>query len=249
MKHGVKESPMRDEFFTFKQFKLRHRDAAMKVGTDAVLLGSWAFDATIPDRILDVGTGCGILALMLSQRFPKAQIEAIELEKKAFHEAQNNFENSPFSERLKIALGDFLEWNEAEKFDAIICNPPYYQDKISSSIPERNMARQERFLPPAEFWLKVSGVLKHEKGRVAVVLPLDRIKTWEEQAAHYGMTLRRKCWIKGNQTAPISRVLLEWALNKDGFHFVESEVIIEQKRGVLNSSYLNWTQDFLLEKE
>ncbi len=151
MKRGVKESPMRDDFFTFKQFKLRHRDAAMKVGTDAVLLGSWAFDATNPNRILDVGTGCGILALMMSQRFPTAQIEAIELEKKAFDEAQYNFENSPFSERLRIALGNFLEMSEDEKFDAIICNPPYYQDKISSSIPERNMAREERFLPPSKF--------------------------------------------------------------------------------------------------
>ncbi len=248
MKRGVKESPMRDEFFTFKQFKLRHRDAAMKVGTDAVLLGSWAFDATIPDRILDVGTGCGILALMLAQRFPKAQIEAIELEPKAFHEAQNNFENSPFSERLKISLGDFLEWNEAEKFDAIICNPPYYQDKISSSIPERNMARQERFLPPSKFWLKVTGLLKRENGRIAVVLPLDRMKMWEEQAALNGMKLQRKCWIRGNQTAEVSRVLLEWVFKMDEVHCDETEVIVELERGVLNNSYLTWTQPFLLEK-
>ena len=213
-----------------------------------MLVGAWAFEATKPNLILDVGTGCGILARMLAQRFPTAEIKAIELEKKACDEAHYNFENSPFSKQLKVVQGNFLNMDDGEKFDAIICNPPYYQDKISSSIPERNMARQERFLPPAEFWWKVSSVLKHEKGRVAVVLPLDRIKIWEEQAVQYGMTLRRKCWIKGNQTAPISRVLLEWALNKDDFHFIESEVIIEQERGVLNSSYLGWTHSFLLEK-
>lgn len=248
MKRGVKESPMRDDFFTFKQFKLRHRDAAMKVGTDAVLLGSWAFDATIPDRILDVGTGCGILALMIAQRFPKAHIQAIELEKKAFDEAHYNFENSPFSERLRIAQGNFLEMSEDEKYDAIICNPPYYQDKISSSVPERNMARQERFLPPAEFWIKVSGVLNHERGRIAVVLPLDRMKMWEEQASLHGMTLQRKCWIRGNQTAEISRVLLEWIFKMDEMNCDETEVVVEQERGVLNNSYLTWTQAFLLEK-
>lgn len=248
MKRGVKESPMRDDFFTFKQFKLRHRDAAMKVGTDAVLLGSWAFDATMPDRILDVGTGCGILALMMSQRFPTAQIEAIELEKKAFDEAQYNFENSPFSAQLRIAQGNFLEMSEDEKFDAIICNPPYYQDKISSSVPERNMARQERFLPPTEFWIKVCGLLNHEKGRIAVVLPLDRMKTWEEQASCNGMSLQRKCWIRGNQTAEVSRVLLEWVFKMDEVHCDETEVIVELERGVLNNSYLTWTQSFLLEK-
>ena len=240
---------MKSDFFTFKQFRVRHRDAAMKVGTDAVMLGSWAFDTTVPNRILDVGTGSGVLALMLAQRFPEAHIDALELEEKAYLEAQYNFENSPFSERLKIAYGNFLEKSDDEKFDAIICNPPYYQDKISSSIEQRNMARQERFLPPAAFWAKVRELLNDQIGRVAVMLPLDRMKPWEELSSIHGMKVRRRTWIRGNQNSEASRVLLEWDCNLlDDAIAIDTEVIIENERGVLNYSYLHWTHAFLLEK-
>ena len=238
---------MRDDFFTFKQFKIRHRDAAMKVGTDAVLLGSWAFDTTQPKRILDVGTGCGILALMLAQRFEHAQIEAVELEEKAKQEAEYNFEQSPFRDRLNARLGNFLSHQYSQQYDAIICNPPYFQDKISSSVPERNMARQERFLPPEEFWSKASTLITPESGRLAVVLPLDRLKAWEAIAEDKGFHLRRRCWIRGNQKAEISRAMLEWT-NGSEITLDEAEVVIEDQRGVLNSTYLHWAHPFLLEK-
>ncbi len=246
-KRGVKESPMRDDIFTFKQFKIRHRDAAMKVGTDAVLLGSWAFEGAHPQRILDVGTGCGILALMLAQRFEHAQIEAIELEEKAKQEAEYNFEQSPFRDRLKARLGNFLSQKDSQQYDAIICNPPYFQDKISSSIPERNMARQERFLPPEEFWSNVNTMITPQSGSVAVVLPLDRVKAWETIAEGKGFKLRRRCWIRGNQEADISRAMLEWT-NGAEIIVEETEVVIEDQRGVLNQSYLHFAHSFLLEK-
>lgn len=238
---------MKDDHFTFKQFRVRHRDAAMKVGTDSVLLGAWAFDTSSPKRILDVGTGCGILALMLAQRFNLAQIEAIELEEKAKQEAEYNFKQSPFSDQLKVVQGNFLTFSEGEKFDAIICNPPYYQDKISSSIPERNMARQERFLPPDEFWSKVNQLITPESGRVAVVVPLDRVKAWEDIAERNGFKLGRKCYIRGNHEAEVSRLILEWTNGSDVV-FEEAQVIIEDQRSVLNASYLKWTHPFLLEK-
>ncbi len=246
-KRGVKGSPMRDDIFTFKQFKIRHRDAAMKVGTDAVLLGSWAFDTTQPKRVLDVGTGCGILALMLAQRFEHAQIEAIEIEEKAKLEAEYNFEQSPFRDRLKARLGNFLSQKDSQQYDAIICNPPYFQDKISSSIPERNMARQERFLPPDEFWAKINSMITSESGRVAVVLPLDRVKAWDLNAEESGFKLSRRCWIRGNKQADVSRAMLEWTKGAE-INVEETEVVIEDQRGVLNSSYLHWAHPFLLEK-
>ncbi len=249
-KRGVKGSPMKDDFFTFKQFKIRHRDAAMKVGTDAVLLGSWAFDTEQPKRILDVGTGCGILALMLAQRFEYAQIEAIELEEKAKLEAEYNYEQSPFRDRLNARLGNILSQKDSQKYDAIICNPPYFQDKISSSIPERNMARQERFLPLAEFWLKVCAVLNNEEGMVAVILPLDRMKIWDDYASQNGMTLRRKCWIRGNHSARITRVLLEWStVGVIESSLSEDEIVVENSRGALNVSFLRWVDAFLLKKK
>jgi tRNA1Val (adenine37-N6)-methyltransferase len=238
---------MKDDFFTFKQFKVRHRDAAMKVGTDAVLLGSWAFEGAQPRRILDVGTGCGLMALMLAQRFEKAQVSAIELEEKAMLEAQFNFEESPFSERLNVHFGDFLKWPETAYFDAIVCNPPYFQNKLSSSIEERNMARQERFLPPHDFWKKAKSHMLGDVGRIAVVLPIDRMGAWEEMAREDGFHLHRKCWIKGNASSSVSRVMLEWT-NVQQLALEEMEVVVEDERGVLNASYQGWTKSFLLEK-
>lgn len=238
---------MKDDFFTFKQFKVRHRDAAMKVGTDAVLLGSWAFEGSLPNRILDVGTGCGLIALMLAQRFETAQVSALELEEKAMLEAKFNFEQSPFRERLSIHFGDFLNWKKMSHSDAIVCNPPYYQNKLSSSIEERNMARQERFLPPIDFWQKVKSVMVHEGGRIAVVLPIDRVSAWEELACTEGFHLLRKCWIKGNAESSFSRVMLEWTQTRES-NLDETEVVVEDKRGVLNASYLDLTKSFLVEK-
>jgi tRNA1Val (adenine37-N6)-methyltransferase len=238
---------MRDDFFTLKQFKVRHRDAAMKVGTDAVLLGAWAFEGVHPKRILDVGTGCGLMALMLAQRFAEAQVSGIELEEKAMKESQFNFEQSPFGERMHMHCGDFLQWESPQTFDAIICNPPYFQDKLSSSVPERNMARQERFLPPSAFWKKVKSRMSSNGLRVAVVLPIDRMGAWEAMAIDEGFCLVRKCWIKGNAGSDVSRVLLEWS-SIPFSTLEEMEVVIEDSRGVLNASYQKWTHPFLLEK-
>ncbi len=238
---------MKDDFFTLKQFKVRHRDAAMKVGTDAVLLGSWAFDGINPKRILDVGTGCGLMALMLAHRYTEAQIGAIEIEEKAMLEAQFNFEQSPFGDRMRIHFGDFLKWEGEDGFDAIVCNPPYFQDKLSSSIPERNMARQERFLPPVAFWKKMKSLISANGLRIAVVLPIDRMGAWETLAKDEGFSLVRKCWIKGNAGVEVSRVLMEWSSNYFSSS-EEKEVVIEDKRNLLNESYLNWTKAFLLEK-
>jgi tRNA1Val (adenine37-N6)-methyltransferase len=202
---------MRDDFFTFKQFKIRHRDAAMKVGTDAVLLGSWAFEGSHPQRILDVGTGCGLMALMLAQRFEKARVSAIELEEKAMLEAQFNFEQSPFSERMHIHCGDFLKWDASQGFDAIICNPPYFQDKLSSSIEERNMARQERFLPPTLFFERCKFLISNS-GVIALILPIDRKNNWIQLGLKNDFFVSRICEVKGFLNSEVNRILIEFSI-------------------------------------
>ncbi len=216
---------MKDDFFTLKQFKVRHRDAAMKVGTDAVLLGSWAFDGINPKRILDVGTGCGLMALMLAQRYTEAQIDAIEIEEKAMLEAQFNFEQSPFGDRMHIHFGDFLKWEGEDGFDAIVCNPPYFQDKLSSSIPERNMARQERFLPIGSF-LETCNCLLNEEGVVSVILPIERYAHWMEVAKRFGFYVSRICDVKPFIDREANRVLIEW--KKMQTKLERSELIVRE---------------------
>jgi tRNA1(Val) A37 N6-methylase TrmN6 len=109
------------------------------------------------------------------------------------------------------------------------------------------MARQERFLPPEEFWSNVNTMITPESGSVAVVLPLDRVKAWETIAEGKGFKLRRRCWIRGNQEADISRAMLEWTYGAE-IIVEETEVVIEDQRGVLNQSYLHFAHSFLLEK-
>ena len=109
------------------------------------------------------------------------------------------------------------------------------------------MARQERFLPPHDFWKKAKSLMLGDVGRIAVVLPIDRMGAWEELAQEDGFHLHRKCWVKGNAASSVSRVMLEW-ISAQQSKCDEMEVVVEDERGVLNASYQGWTKSFLLEK-
>src|SRR6056297_3070564 len=113
--------------FHFKQFSVHQDRCAMKVGTDGVLLGAWAGTNIQPRKILDVGTGTGLIALMMAQRFPDATIQGLEIEPEAAEQAQENVTRSPFAERVKIEHGDFFNWDTREQYDLIVSNPPFYQ--------------------------------------------------------------------------------------------------------------------------
>lgn len=229
--------------FQFKQFQVAHERAAMKVGTDGVLLGAWACAGQQPPTILDVGTGTGLIALMMAQRFPQAQVQALELDPEALEEAVHNFEQSVFASRLMGIQANFLEWNTDHRFDAIVCNPPFYQDAIASSIEKRNWARQEKFLPPALFLERCRNHLT-TNGRLAVVIPVERIHHWKSEAERLQFFLGRQCAIKGHAAATISRYLLEWTFQETTCE--ETELILEESRGVKSTEYLKWVDAFYL---
>lgn len=229
--------------FLFKQFQVAHERAAMKVGTDGVLLGAWALAGQHPQSILDVGTGTGLIALMLAQRFGEAQLIGVEMDTAAFEEATENFSRSPFAERLVALQTNFLEWSTDQRFDAIVCNPPFYQDAISSSIEQRNWARQEKYLPPELFLERCRNHLT-TSGRLAVVIPVERIHHWKAEAERLQFFLNRQCAIKGHSEAAISRYLLEWTFQETACE--ETELILEQSRGVKSTEYLNWVEAFYL---
>ena len=183
----------------------------MKVGVDAVLLGSWAGESA--GKILDVGTGCGIISLILAQRFPEAKIFAIDIDEPSVEEANENFKNSPWSERLSASNLKFPEdiLNKNLKFDLIVSNPPYFNSGITKPETSRERARHQDSL--SVFTLienSPSFLLPH--GRLSVIYPENFRMEVERKAREKGLFLVRECQIRGNERRPIKRVMSEFSM-------------------------------------
>lgn len=155
--------------FQFKKFFIAHDKSAMKVNTDAVLLGCLA-DINNANHILDLGTGTGIIALMLAQR-SNATVTAIELESNAFQQAQENCKNSPFSNRLRVIQQDVFSLNINQKFDLIVANPPYFEQSLKAKNKQRSLARISQFSHLQ--WLKIACKHLSPKGKISFILPSD----------------------------------------------------------------------------
>ena len=148
----------------------------MKVGTDGVLLGAWAPIIQQPYSILDIGTGTGIIALMLAQRSNAAQIDALEIDEKTYEQATNNFENSPWNDRLfcfHAGLDEFMEEPEDE-YDLIVSNPPFYAEDYKTNDDQRDLARFQDALP-FEDLIEAADLLLSENGIFAVIIPFSAI--------------------------------------------------------------------------
>ena len=132
---------MSNPYFQFKQFTVWHDKCAMKVGTDGVLLGAWT-SVESAHRILDIGTGTGLVALMLVQRsLPDANIVALEIDEAAVGQARENIIRSPWKERVEVVQADFRKYRSSDKFDVIVSNPPYFVDSLECPDRQRTAAR------------------------------------------------------------------------------------------------------------
>jgi len=157
--------------FKFKQFSINQDKTAMKVGTDGVLLGAWTPTNHNPFSILDIGTGTGLIALMLAQRTTAEQIDALEIDEDAYEQAVDNFENSPWSDRLfcfHAGLDEFIEEPEDE-YDLIVSNPPFYSEDYKTENEQRDLARFQDALP-FEDLVEAADLLLSENGILAVII-------------------------------------------------------------------------------
>ena len=194
--------------FTFKQFHIEQDQCAMKVGTDGVLLGSWANGG---EHILDIGTGTGLLALMMAQRFEKSLIDAIEIEENAYQQAVQNVAKSVFKSKINIIHSSFQNFAKSNinQYDSIICNPPYFVNSLKNNKKSKTIARHNDTLPFNELISLAYKLLKTE-GTLSLVLPVNIFPLIETEAVIYGFFLNRKISIKTTEKKQPKRVLVEY---------------------------------------
>ena len=217
--------------FDFKQFTVYDDECAMKIGTDAVLLASWC-DVLGVDSAVDFGSGSGIIALMIAQRAPLAEVFGIELEPGAAQQAAYNFQSSPFHTRLHLLQDSVQEFaKNLEKrggFDLVITNPPYFHNKPKSPIKARNLARHDESLPLEELLQSAHNSLKIE-GRLCMVWPMERKHELIQSAKAHGFELIRICDIAGSPAHSPIRFLSEW-IKADVLSESNSSTMIEPER-------------------
>ncbi len=241
--------------FQFKQFYLEQDRCAMKIGTDGVLLGAWTPIENNPYSILDIGTGTGIIALMLAQRSSANQIDALEIDENAYEQATDNFENSPWNDRLfcfHAALDEFVEEPEddpseselAQQYDLIVSNPPFYTEDYKSENEQRDLARFQDAMPFDDL-IEAAALLLSENGIFSVIIPFKEESTFLALAKEQELFPIKITRVKGTPTTETKRSLLAFSRNQNqGFPI--DELIIETSRHIYTPEYIELTKNFYL---
>lgn len=231
--------------FQFKQFTINQDRCAMKVGTDAVLLGAWTPIEQNPTSILDIGSGTGILSLMLAQRSHAETIDAIEIDDDAYEQCVENFEQSQWGDRLFCYHASLLEFTEEidEKYDLIVSNPPFYSADYKSENIQRDLARFSDALPFDHLLNSVSKLLS-KNGMFSVIIPYKEEETFRTLASKVNLFPRNILHVKGNPSSEIKRSLMAFSFNK--IDLKTQELIIETSRHEYTLDYINLTKDFYL---
>ncbi|UAB84864.1 methyltransferase [Zunongwangia sp. SCSIO 43204] len=233
--------------FKFKQFEVHQDRCAMKIGTDGVLLGAWATAPNQAQSILDVGTGTGVIALMMAQRYSAELIDALEIDENAYEQAVENFERSDWGDRLfcyHAEFGEFVEeMQDEEKYDLIISNPPFYNSDYKTTSEERDIARFQDALP-FELLLEGSTYLLAEKGKLAVIIPKNQEERFLHIAKNFSLFPEKITYVKGTPDSEIKRCLI--SLISTPIETVTDELVIEHKRHQYTEAYMKLVSPFYL---
>ena len=233
---------MANPFFSFKQFTIRHDRCAMKVGTDGVLLGAWT-NVNHSHRLLDIGTGTGLIALMLAQRCPQAHITAIEIDAEAAGQALENVQLSPWADRVEVILQDICAFSTEMRFDTIVSNPPYFIDSLKCPDNQRNTARHTDTLDAGRLLSSVSRLLS-DNGQFSIILPAEQKDLLIQAASIHGLYLSRQTAVITRPGLAPKRILMEF--QKTNGTIQTDELIIELERHVYSEEYIALTKDFYL---
>lgn len=234
---------MSNSYFQFKQFTVWHDKCAMKVGTDGVLLGAWA-PVRDAHRILDVGTGTGLVALMLAQRsLPEAGIVALEIDGPAAAQARENVARSPWKERIEVVQADFKEYRSSDKFDVIVSNPPYFVDSLECPDRQRNSARHTDSLTYEDLLAGVSGLLA-EEGTFTLVIPADVADKVKAVASAQRLQAVRQLNVITKPGGIPKRTLITFSFS--GGECVVEELLTEVARHQYSDEYIALTREYYL---
>lgn len=234
--------------FTFKQFTINQDRCAMKVGTDGVLLGAWTPLINNPYNVLDIGAGTGLIALMIAQRCNAEQIDAIEIDEEAYEQCVENFEASPWNDRLFCFHADLNEYTEElfeeeEEYDLIVSNPPFYSENYSSGDEKRDQARFQEALPFDEL-IESAQALLSDNGIFSVVIPYKEEENFIALAKSVHLFPLKITRVKGTPSSEIKRSLLAFCRLEQ--NPLIDELIIEIERHNYTEDYKNLTKDFYL---
>ena len=231
--------------FQFKQFSVAQDRCEMKVGTDAVLLGAWSALDHMPNTILDIGSGTGILALIMAQRSTAELIDALEIDADAYEQCVHNFETSDWGDRLfcyHASLEEFVDEIE-DTYDLIISNPPFYKDIFKSKNEARNKARFEDALPFKELLTSASKLLS-VTGQLNVIIPFSEEINFISLAKNVDLYPIRILRVRGLEESPVKRSLISFTFQENKIEV--SELTIEITRHHYTLEYINLTKDFYL---
>ena len=228
-------------YFHFQQFSIWQDRCAMKVGVDGLLLGAWV---SVKDthQILDIGTGTGLIALMLAQKIAQAQITAIEIDQESYTQAKENIARSPWNQRIHLHHVAYQDFDSPPSFDLIVSNPPYFTER--NATQPRAIARQQIKLSPQEIITRAKPQLKRT-GRLALILPYSQASEIIEHAIAQGFLLSIRQDIRPTPTSDLKRSLLEFKLVPTRAKH-KAELVIEVKRHQHSKEYIELLKDYLL---
>ncbi|MCD7899255.1 MAG: methyltransferase [Bacteroides sp.] len=232
---------MANSYFQFKKFIIHQDQCAMKVGTDGVLLGAWVQVETAK-QILDIGTGTGLIALMLAQR-SHATITALEIDQSSAEQAQTNIFNSPWSDRIKVICMDFNKFETNQTFDVIVSNPPFFNNSLNSPKKSRTVARHTDSLSYNNLFAGIAPLLDN-KGEVSIIIPADILNQIKEIAREYHLFPSRQLNIITKAGKVSKRALISFIFEENPYTI--KEMFLEKERHQYSKEYIELTKDFYL---
>ena len=217
----------------------------MKVGTDGVLLGAWADGG---QHILDIGTGTGVVALMMAQRFPKAKVVAVDIDDNAYCQASANVANSPFKSQVETyhdSIQNFTEhWSALNPFDSIVCNPPYFEKSLKNLDAKTSLARHNDELSWNDLATCVDQLLSHD-GIFSVIVPIDGYEKLTEKLYIKCFKEYRSCKLLTKENKPCKRILASFTKDLSRTSYTERQILMTQD-GKRSQWYESLTKNFYI---